>query len=186
LDEKKLVEMLHSKNRDTFLHLIEMYNKLLWVVVASVLGGVGTNEDIEECISDVYVRLWLNPEIYDPQKGTLKTFITIVAKRKAFDKYRQLSKRKIIEFEEASFFSEDELSENVIKNDLYNELFTAIQSLKEPDKEIMIRRYFLDEKPSFIANKISLSVKEIKNRLYQSKLRLKEMLKSKEVADYES
>ena len=182
MNDEKLTEILYSGDRESFFHIMEAYNKLLWAIVGGVLNGIGTHEDIEECISDVYVSLWRNPKAYDPRKGSLKTFIAVAAKRKALDKYRQLTKIKIVELDEAISSSDDDLFEYIAKRDLYNELYEAIRSLKEPDKEILIRRYFFDEKPSGIADKTLIPVKEVKNRLYQSKLRLRETLQAKEVA----
>jgi RNA polymerase sigma-70 factor (ECF subfamily) len=182
MNEQKLVRILHSGDRETFYHIMEAYNKLLWLIVGGVLSDTGTIEDIEECISDVYVKLWQNPKAYNPDKGSLKTFIAIMAKRKALDRYRQLTRVKTVELDEFIQSPDDELLEYIVQNDMYNELYEAIRTLKEPDKEILIRRYFFDEKPSGIADKISLPVKEIKNRLYQSKQLLKRTLQAKEVA----
>ena len=178
MSEEKLVEILYSGDKDAFFHIMETYNKLLWVIVGGVLSGVGTSEDIEECISDVYVSLWRNPKSYTPRKGTLKTFIAVAAKHKALDRYRQLTRVRIIELDEAIRSTDDDLLEYIVEQELYSELYEAIRTLKEPDKEILIRRYFLDEKPSGIADKTSLPVKEVKNRLYQSKLKLKEILQT--------
>jgi RNA polymerase sigma-70 factor (ECF subfamily) len=183
LEEGKLIEMLHSGDSEAFYHVVETYNKLLWVIVGGVLNDVGTSEDIEECISDVYVSLWRKPKAYDPRKGSLKTFLAIVAKRKALDRYRQLTKMKIVELDDAIRSSDDDLLEFIAKRDMYCELYEAIRLLKEPDQEILIRRYFLDEKPSGIAAKSSLPVKEVENRLYQSKLKLREILLTKGVVD---
>ena len=182
MNEEKLTEILRSGDRETFFLIMEAYNKLLWVIVGGVLNGVGTSEDIEECISDVYVSLWRNPSAYDPRKGSLKTFIAVAAKRKALDRYRQLTRVKIVELDEAIQSNDDDLLEYIAERDMVSELYEAIRLLKEPDREILIRRYFFDEKPSRIADKTSLPVKEVKNRLYQSKLKLRETLSAKEVA----
>jgi len=182
--EEELVKILQSGDREAFSHIIDTYNKLLWVIVGGILNGVGTNEDIEECISDVYVSLWRNPKAYDPRRGSLKTFIALAAKSKALDRYRQLTKTKIIELDEAIRAPDDDLLEYIAKQELYVELYEAIQLLSEPDKEIIIRRYFFDEKPSGIAGKTSLPVKEVENRLYQSKLKLRRTLQVKEANGY--
>ena len=93
MNNEDLVNTLLSGDKDTFYKVLETYNKLLWVVVADVLNKIGTVEDIEECICDVYIGLWENPNAYNPQKGIFKTFITVTAKRKANERYRLLIKR---------------------------------------------------------------------------------------------
>jgi len=51
LDDEKLAEILRSGDKEAFFRIVEAYNKLLWAIVGGVLNGVGTSEDIEECIS---------------------------------------------------------------------------------------------------------------------------------------
>ena len=183
MDEVELIDMIRSGNEKALTYIIETYSKLLWVIVGGILNNVGTSEDIEECISDTYMSLWHKPKAYDPRKGSLKTFLAIIAKRRALDKYRQLTKINIIELDEAIALSDDDLFEYIAKRDLYSELYDAIRLLGEPDKEILIRRYFFEEKPSTIANKTHIPVKEVNNRLYQSKLRLRKALGESEVVE---
>jgi len=180
LEEKDLIKLIHSGDANAFIHVMQAYNKLLWVVVGGILNNVGTAEDIEECISDTYVNLWQNPKAFDANKGSLKTFIVVIAKRRALDRYRQLKKIVIVELDEAISSSDDDLFEYIASRELYSELYNAIRTLSEPNKEILIRRYFFNEKPSGIAKKIQLPVKEVENRLYQSKLKLRKQLYKEE------
>jgi len=159
---------------------VEAYNKLLWVVAGGILNSVGTVEDIEECVSDTYVNLWRNSKAFDPQKGSLKTYLATIAKRRALDKYRQLKRIVIVELDETISSPDDDLFEYIASRESYSELYNAIRTLNEPDKEILIRRYFFGEKPSGIADKTQLPVKEVENRLYQSKLKLRKQLSEKE------
>ena len=183
MDEAKLIDMIRSGNEEALTYIIETYSKLLWIIVGGILNNVGTSEDIEECISDTFMSLWHKPKAYDPRKGSLKTFLATIAKRRALDKYRLLTKATIIELDEAIASSDDDLFEYIAKRDLYSELYEAIRLLGDPDKEILIRRYFLEEKPSAIADKTHIPLKEVKNRLYQSKLRLRKALSESEVVD---
>ncbi|MCL2323678.1 MAG: sigma-70 family RNA polymerase sigma factor [Oscillospiraceae bacterium] len=181
MDEDTLAKGIYNKDEKTFEMLMNTYNKLLWVIVGAVLSKVGTEEDIEECISDVYLKLWENPKAFDPQKGSIKTFLSILAKNKALDRYRNLSKTKIIELNEIINSNDDDLLDHIVNKEMSEKLYEIIQGLKEPDREILIRRYFLDEKPSIISDKISIPLKEVKNRLYQNKLKLKKLLSLNEL-----
>jgi RNA polymerase sigma-70 factor (ECF subfamily) len=174
--EEILVHKLSEGDQDAFSYLIDTYSKLLWVVAGGILGRIATTQDIEECVSDVFVHIWQNPQGFDPKKGSLKTFLAVVAKSKALDMYRKLSKNKIVELDEAINSSDYGLLEYIVNKEMCHELYTAIASLPEPNKEIVMRRYFFDEKPAKIAESISLPVKEVENRLYQSKAKLRKHL----------
>ncbi len=181
LQDDVLIKRLLEGEQEAFAFMIDKYSKLLWLVVGGVIGNIGTKEDIEECISDVYVQVWKNPRAFNNQKGTLKTYLAIIAKSKALDKYRKLSKLKVIEIDEAITAPDDDLLDYIVEKEKSKALYSVLETLKEPDKEILIRRYFFDEKPSRIAEKISIPVKEVENRLYKSKLKLRKILSSREV-----
>ena len=183
MDEVELIDMIRSGKEEALNYIIETYSKLLWIIVGGILNNVGTSEDIEECVSDTYMNLWRKPKAYDPRKGSLKTFLAIIAKRRALDKYRRLTKTQIVELDEAIASTDEDLFDYITKRELYSELYEAIRLLGDPDKEILVRRYFFEEKPSVIANKTHIPVKEVKNRLYQSKLRLHKVLCESGVAD---
>ena len=176
MSDEVLIQKLLEGDDEASSYMIHAYSKLLWVIVGGILCKVGSRQDIEECISDVFVQLWMNPKAFNPEKGSLKTYLAVIAKSKAFNVYKKLSKSNFVELDEASILSDDDLLDSILENEKHSELYTAIAGLNEPDKEILLRRYFYDEKPKSIAEHISLPLKEVKNRLYQSKLRLRKTL----------
>ncbi|MCL2353305.1 MAG: sigma-70 family RNA polymerase sigma factor [Defluviitaleaceae bacterium] len=176
MTDEELLKKLIKGEDDTLSHIIDDYSKLLWMVVSSILNNSATREDIEECISDVFVQLWKNPKAFDPTKGSLKNFLVVIAKSKALDAYRKLSKVKIVELDCAIKSKDEDLLDYIINKETSQALFAAIKSLAEPNREIVLRRYFFEEKPAYIAQATSLPVKEVENRLYQSKLKLRKFL----------
>jgi len=186
LNEGELYQKLCRKDPAAFETVMDTYNRLLWAIVGSILNNVGTNEDIEECVADTYYKLWENPKAFDYKKGTIKTYLAVIAKNKALDRYRKLSKQKLAALDEAISYpsTDDDLLEYITKTEKNISLYEALNALKEPDREIMIRRFLFDEKPSYIADKFSVPTKEVENRIYQSKLRLKRYLMKQEGVDY--
>jgi len=159
LQDECLFLQIKQGNKEAFVAMIERYNKLLWVVVGGIIGKVGTLQDIEECISDVYVHVWKNPAAYDPAKGTFKTFLAVIARSKALDAYRRLSKSNIVELTDAITASDDDLLDTIIEQEKHGKLYAAIATLTEPNKEIVIRRFFFDEKPRRIAAQTAIPVR---------------------------
>ena len=176
MSDEVLMQKLINRDHDALFYIADTYSKLLWVIVGGILGSIGTAQDIEECISDVYVYIWKNPATFNHQKSSVKTFLAVIARSKALDFYRKLSKTKIVELDEAIKATDGDLLDLIVNKENCRELYTAIASLSEPNKEIVIRRYFFEEKPARIAEITSLPVKEVENRLYQSKRKLREKL----------
>lgn len=176
MSDEMLIQRIQNGDQEAFSYVIRTYGKLLWIIVGGILGHIGTNQDIEECISDVYVQVWKTPVAFNHKKGSLKTYLAVIAKSKALNAYRKLSKCKAVELDEAINSSDSDLLGYIVEKEMSKELYAAIALLSEPDKEILIRRYFLDEKPATISEKIPLSLKEVNNRLYQSKIKLRKIL----------
>ena len=59
---------------------------------------------------------------------------------------------------------------------LRRELLETVNSLDEPGREILVRRYYYDQKPRQIALALGMTVKQVDNSLYRSKRLLREKL----------
>ena len=180
LDEQ-VAQRLRQKDKDIFDYIMEHYNKLLWVVIGNILGKTGSPEDIEDCIIDLYIKLLENPKIYDPKKGSFKSFLVRVGKNLAIDRYRKLTRDMATDSHEYYDYSEDvDLLRSMLTKERREIILDALKTIKEPDREIIIRRYFYNEKVKVISEKMSLQSKEVENKLYQGKLKLKSLLTNTE------
>ncbi len=180
MNDEELSKMIRKRDTKAFEYMMTKYNKLLWIVIGNVLEKVGFQEDIEDCISNVYLKILEKPSLYDPNKGSLKSFLVKVGKNLAIDRYRHLSKSNVIDID-FNDHANEEIFDIIVKNENRKLVIQAIESLKEPDREILIRRFYFNEKPSVISDKMKLQTKEVENRLYQGKIRLKKIISGQEV-----
>jgi RNA polymerase sigma-70 factor (ECF subfamily) len=175
-DERQIRDRLLSKDEKTLELLIEKYHKLLWLIVESTLRGIGRPEDIEECVSDVYMRLWTKPGTFDPNRGTIKTYLGIMAKSMALNRYKAMAKYHEAKSNITEDGYEEDVSELICREERNGTLLDAICGLKEPDSEMFIRRYIFGEKASAVASRFGMDTKDIENRLYWGKKELKSIL----------
>ena len=60
-DEEYLTALL-NRDEEALDQLMTQYSRLLWLIATKYLSDVSSNtEDIEEVVSDVYLRLWRHP-----------------------------------------------------------------------------------------------------------------------------
>ena len=71
------------------------------------------------------------------------------------------------------------LQERLLQEESRRELLEAVQVLEEPNREILVRRYYHDQKPRQIALALGLTVKQVDNSLYRSKRQLRRLLTEK-------
>lgn len=185
-----VIAQLQRKNPAALEYLMDTYGSGVYGLVYRVLTGIGSKEDIEECVSDVYVAAWENVRQYDGQKGSLKTWLLIVAKYKALDYRRRLSRDKAIicqsvhepgtEAVEATGnigATGSIVEEKVISGEEKRQIVTAINTLGEVDRQIFIKRYFLYENIEDIAKHFGLSRKAMDTRLWRIRNALKPLLR---------
>ena len=185
LNDEKIITAIKKRNEATINEIITKYSKLLWSVAEAVLNHVGSVQDVEECVADTFIYLWEHPEKFDHQRGKLKTWLSIVARTQAVNRYREITKRNTLPLEDTDFVDQLDVADAVLVVEARQALIAAVNALCEPDREILIRRYYYDQKPKEIALALDMSVKQIDNRLYQTKRRLREMLTRSEGGQYE-
>src|SRR5215469_10834866 len=89
-----LVQRLQEHDPDALETLISRYSRELFYFIRLVLDGVGVVQDAEECVNDLFVAVWQEIDSFDPQRGTLRTWLTMRAKYIALDRRRQLCRRQ--------------------------------------------------------------------------------------------
>lgn len=176
MNDERMITEIKARNEAAINEAITKYSKLLWAVAGAVLRHIGSTQDVEECVADTFIYLWTHPEKYDPQRGKLKTWLSIVARTQAINRYRELAKQNTVSLEGADLIGQLGLSDPLYKAEVHHALLAAVNALSEPDREILIRRYYYEQKPREIALALDLSVKQVDNRLYQAKRKLREAL----------
>ena len=176
MNDERTITAIRNRNEAAINEVITKYSKLLWSVAGAVLSNIGSIQDVEECVADTFIYLWEHPDKYDPQRGKLKTWLSIVARTQAVNKYREISKQNTISLEDTDFIAQLGVFDNILEAETRRSLLASVNTLGEPDREILIRRYYYDQKPKEIAFALDMSVKQVDNRLYQTKLKLRESL----------
>ena len=106
----------------------------------------------------------------------MKTWLSVIARTQAINRCREIVKRNTVSLEETACIEQMGVVDTVLQAETRRTLATAINALDEEEREILLRRYCYDQKPRKIAFALSMSVKQVDNRLYQTKRKLREML----------
>lgn len=176
MNDERIITAIKNRNEAAINEVITKYAKLLWSVAGAVLHPVGSTQDVEECVADTFIYLWEHPEKYDFQRGKLKTWLAIVARTQAANRCREIAKRNLVPLEDTDFIGQLGIVDTFLETETRRALLAAINALGEPDREILIRRYYYEQKPKEIALALDISVKQVDNRLYQTKRKLRKAL----------
>ncbi|HSQ90425.1 sigma-70 family RNA polymerase sigma factor [Romboutsia sp.] len=182
ISDIKLLNLLHNQPDKGLELMMEAYMGLIYTIVYNQLSNILPNEDIEECVSDVFFYVFNYKDKIDLEKGTIKALLAVVAKRKAIDLYRRNKKSKAVEIpiesmNENIFDKFDSVSDSVSTDERNNFLIKAIKSLGEPDSEIIIRKYYFKESSKDISKVLGLKVNTIDKKASRCMGKLKNILR---------
>ncbi len=176
MNDEAIAAAIRNRDQQAIHTVITRYSRLLWTVAGAVLRPAGTAEDVEECVADVFLYLWQHPDRYDPSRGKLKSWLAMVARSQAVDRYRELIKQSALPLEEAALSGCPGAAEYLMEAETREALRRAVDGLEEPGREILVRRYCCGQKPKEIALALDLQVKQVDNHLYRAKRKLREAL----------
>ena len=172
MNDKKVISAIIRQDEQIFAFVIEKYSRLLWKIAASILINAASVQDVEECVADVFIYLWQYPEKYDPDKAKLSSWLSIVARSKAVDSYRRITRKREVSMEEILMESLGH-AENNVADEEKDKLRSCIDELDEKEKELVMRRYYYEQKPAEIAVALDMPKKQVENRLYYVRQKLR-------------
>jgi RNA polymerase sigma-70 factor, ECF subfamily len=73
--------------------LAEVFDDLAPTVYGAALRVLGEGSAAQDVVQDVFVELWSHPDRYNPDAGTLGTYLYVLAKRRAVDLVRSELRR---------------------------------------------------------------------------------------------
>lgn len=176
LNDDKIIKLLKNNPSKGLSCAIDNYGPLVKTIALRILG-YDNQQDLEECVSDVFVELWKSIKNYDENKGSLKNYIISIARFVSINTYnRKLIKEPLIPLEENEFELDTDLETETFKTINKEIIKETLNNMPHPDKEIFIRRYYLYESVKEIASYLNMNDKAVENRLYRGKEKLKAAL----------
>ncbi|MDF2677218.1 MAG: hypothetical protein K0Q97_1536 [Bacillota bacterium] len=175
MNDDKLVKLLKKNPSKGLSCAIDIYGALVKTIVTRILG-YENQQDIEECVSDVFVELWKSINNFNKEKGIFKNYIISIARHISINTYnRKIKKNLATTLEEDLEFNID-LNDEVTKSINKKIIKDTLKNLPQPDKDIFIRRYYLYESVKDIAFSLDINPKTVENKLYRGKEVLKQAL----------
>lgn len=177
--DEAVIAAIAARDEAVMSRVIDQYSRLLWPIASAVLCDIASEQDVEECVADAFIYLWQYPGKFDPQRGTVKSLLCAVVRSRAIDRYRQIMRRRTLPLEETVLSADAGVQERFLQEETRRELRMAVETLEEPNRQILIRRYYHGQKPREIALAMNMTVKQVDNSLFRSKGKLRDLLTAK-------
>lgn len=172
MEEQKLLELLLNYPEKGLEQIMKQYMGICYSIVKHRLSDF-SQQEIEECVSDVFVDIFNGREHISLQKGSIKTYICVIARRKAAQKYKNLIEKQHLPLTEQLPSSQNQYEQ--IEN--HSMLLKCIQDLGEPDSHIFIMKYYFGYSTKIIAQKFNLKENTVDKKVQRGLQKLKKALK---------
>lgn len=132
----------------------------------------------EDVTQEVFVRLWKNPEKFDPKRGTLKTYLLSHAHGRSVDIIRSESSRRTREDNEARLVAEagPSIDEEVIEMHVAQQVRTALAKLDSLQRSAIELAYYGGHSYREVAEMLGQPEGTVKSRIRVGLRRLHENL----------
>lgn len=124
----------------------DAYRRLAPLALASANRVLRDEAAAEDVVQDVFVQLWLRPDSYDPKRGSLASYVALLARSRALDRWRSRSTRQ-----HAAERAEDEArahlrptesaAEPVIRRDTARTLLGVLETLPDDQRDALLLTY---------------------------------------------
>lgn len=207
-----LAQRLQQRDPEALETLISRYSREVYYFIRLVLDGVGVAQDAEECVNDLFVAVWQEIETFDPERGTLRTWLTMRSKYIALDRRRQLLRRQAHNLQSAEENHQWAIADGCDRNgageherdkrvtlpphpetsmenlleqsERREELRLALTTLPELDRYLIYQRYFKYTSTEELAAKTGLTRHAVDTRLWRARKNLRDALEE-HVHEYE-
>lgn len=188
MTDGEIIALLDSDPSEGIRQLIDGYSPLVYTVAYSKLGNVFSADDIEEFVSFIFSRIYERRSEIDFSRGSLKGYITTVARRMCIDEYRKhLSRVSTTPMtDEIAEWTPDSLDVQREAERTADEraLTAALLKLGRKDRLILVRRYYFDQTSVQIAAELHMSDAAVRKRMSRALEKLRKMLSANGFTHY--
>lgn len=172
MTDAELLDILRKNPEKGIKVLIKQYGGLVYAVVKRNLVGF-SETDIEACVSDTFSEFYLDLNKFDLSKGSIKAWLCVIARHNAVDLARKNPPLPLDDELNATDISiESDLEEHEMRRAVLN----AVKSLDEPDREILLRKYYFGNSSKQIAARLGMSVSNVDTRASRAVEKLRKSL----------
>lgn len=176
MKDAELLELLQKNQEKGLKALIAQYGGLVYTVVRKNLPQAFCTADAEACAAEVFSDFYLDLNKYDPSKGSIKAWLCVIARHNAIDITRRSTEVLPLDEEIRADIGGIALESDLEERELRRAVLSEVKSMNEPDREILLRKFYLGESSKEIAARLKMSVSNVDTRTSRAVEKLRKKL----------
>jgi len=179
-DEIELMKRIQARDADALEELYELYHRLLFGMVLSI---VKKREEAEDMLQEIFVKIWNKAESFDPERGNAYSWIVTLARNQAIDRIRskgyKSQEKQSVSIHQPLFSLEGDKHdpmETTIFSDRAELVKKALGQIPEAQSEVIKIAYYRGMTQREIADYLDIPLGTVKTRTRQGMMKLKNIL----------
>ncbi|MGP0031052.1 MAG: sigma-70 family RNA polymerase sigma factor [Acidimicrobiales bacterium] len=177
-------QLVTSIGRYSELALAEVYRRhggAVYGLARRVLNNAAEAEDVTQ---EVFLRLWRQPDRFDPSRGTLRSFLLAQSHGRAVDAVRSLQARRQRETRDArhTASADYDIQHEVWDLALADQVSRALDELPEDERRVIELAYFEGHTYVAVADLLGQPEGTVKSRIRNGMRRMRAVLREAGVA----
>ncbi|HTU39316.1 MAG TPA: sigma-70 family RNA polymerase sigma factor [Acidimicrobiales bacterium] len=177
-DEASDAQLVTSVARYNEVALAEVYRRHGGAVYGLARRVLNNTAEAEDVTQEVFLRLWNEPERYDPARGSLRTFLLAQAHGRAVDAVRSSNSRRLREARDAMRTAESayDMQHEVWDLAVAEQVARAMGELPEEERRAIELAYFGGRTYREVATLLDQPEGTVKSRIRNGMRRMRAVL----------
>jgi RNA polymerase sigma-70 factor (ECF subfamily) len=173
-DRQLVAHLLQRVRAGDDLALAQIYDDYSATVYGLALRITGNRGAAEEITQEIFVRLWEQPDSYDPARGGLRPWLATIARRRAVDWLRRSGRQheRVKKMARERWRDVDSAEDTAISNAVDVAVRTAVEQLPEPNRRVLLLAYYGGLTYSGVARALGIPEGTVKSRMRTALQRL--------------
>lgn len=179
MSDHELIDLLRQRDQQGILELQRLYGPLMRYIISPILPD---SREQEECLADLSLLIWDKIHLFDPERGSFKTWLSALTRNTALNRARRLTPdaaAQELSHDLPSF--EPGPEEQLLRKERLQNLKAALNTLTSGEQLLFYRKYYYLQSTAQIAAEMGLTERAVEGRLYRLKQKLKHKLRRYEL-----
>lgn len=166
ITDETLTYLISRGIKDAFRELFERYASKIYCFSLKYLKN---EEDAQELVQDVFMKIWEKREILDKSKN-IRSFVFTVAVNTIYDTIRRKNiENSFLDFAKNNFdYQAESTWHEVIMNEMYARVEDCAQRLPEQQRKVFVLSRQKGLSNNEISQKLNISKRTVENQLYRA------------------
>lgn len=171
MDDSQLLEYIARGEQNAMAVVFSRYSKVVYSVSLRVLRDTGAAEDV---LQDIFMQIWRKPSAFLATRGSLGSWLAVVARNRAIDALRR--RKPLNDIDDIVLASSFNLAQDSERTLLMQRAQGIMQTLPAPQRHVLELAYFEGLTHTEIAERTGDPLGTVKTRIRSALLVLRKAM----------